>query len=218
MDVEDKQKSNVDEFLDETYNKDYQIPMVVPKYQKTKLSKIEKAGEEVIQHLFELAKTTDLSYNGMADRINEIYKLDITKNNVALFFKTNLDIIDKLAKEQMSLSKVRADLYLDHNATLVKDIKILDNELDIIMEEGKMVEPDKRAKAIADLIDKKGKLLLRSAKLSGKLIVEKPSSAVQVNIFNDANKEKSELMKRLKRADFKEEVDPIDVTPDASKE
>ena len=221
-------KSDVDNYLDKTQSSN--VPDSVPPPDLTKVgsreviinyrkkkSKIELAGKQVMEHLMELAKNTDLSYAAMSSRINELYSLKVTKNDVFYFFRKNKDIIDKLAEEQKSLNEVRANLYLEHNGVLVKDIKILDGEVERLLEED-MIEPDKRAKAIGDLLDKKGRLLLRHSRLSGKLdVVPKTKiEKMQVNVFQQINEEKSDIIRRLKKADFGENI--IDVKPNENKQ
>lgn len=218
-------KSEVEEFLDETYKTKTKVPMIVekpPRIPRIKKSKIELMGPEIGTHLMELARNTDLSYNQMARRINELYKPEeskkITKKNVVYFFQHNKKALIKLAEEKKSLSKIRANLYLEHNQVLTKDIKKLDDQVTALLED-ETLETDKRAKAIGELLDKKGRLLLRHARLSGTLKEEKKTTGnieniekVQVNIFQQANEEKSEIMAKLKKAEFKEEEEIIDVT------
>jgi len=180
---------------------------IVVKSDKVK-SKIEKAGENVMNHLMELAKNTDLSHEAMAKKINEVYGFEITKMNVYNFFAKNANVLAQIAQEQKSLSKIRADLFLEHNAALVKDIKILDKEIERLIDpdDSELLEMDKRAKAVGDLIDKKGRLLLRAARLSGKLDSSWGAGNIhntQVNIYQQVTEEKSELINRLKKAEFK---------------
>jgi len=175
-------------------------------------SKIETAGKNVMNHLMELAKTTDLSYDAMAKKINEVYGLDITKMNVYNFFGKNSKIIAEIAQEQKSLSKIRADLFLEHNGALVKDIKTLDKEIERLTDDdqSELLEIDKRAKAVGDLIDKKGRLLLRAARLSGKLDNRYGGTDIQntqVNIYQQTTEEKSEIMRKLKNFDPKKVID-----------
>jgi hypothetical protein len=209
---EAKEKSVVDEILDNP-----QAPAVIePKQYKVKKSKIELGGEQVVIHLFKLATTTDLSYSAMAQKINDLYHLDITKQNVVHFFKTNANMLAVQAEEQKNLSEMRAMHYLEHNGQLTKDIKVLDSEIEkLIGEEGEMMEPDRRAKAIGDLIDKKGKLLIRHATLSGKIVDGRgPDGGVQVNIFQQINNEKSDIINRLKKAEFKKRSgEVVDIAP-----
>jgi len=206
----EQEKSEIDTFLDKTYKTKIQVPAVVPKYQPLKKSKIELAGKDVIDCLIELAKTTDLSYTSMAKKINEAYKLDLNRQNVVHFFKTNVKALIKLAEEQQSLSKVRADLYLEPNKVLVKDIKLLDNEIANLLND-EFLESDRRAKAIGDILDKKGRLLLRHARLGGKFIKETPDNKIEFNIFQQINTEKSDVLNRLKKAEFKEDKKIIDI-------
>ena len=184
---------------------------IIVKSEKTRKSEIELAGEQVMDHLMQLGRASDMSYSGMAKRIKELYKLEFTPRQIMHFFKTNGTALLKLAEEQKSLSKIRADLYLEHSGVLVKDIKILDDQIEKIMDtskggEGQFLEVDVRAKVIGDLIDRKGRLLIRHARLSGKLNDTKIHIGdKQQNIFLQVNDEKSELINRLKKAEFKEE-------------
>ncbi len=189
---------------------------------KLRKTKIELAGSQVMEHLIELVKNTDLSYYGMAKRINEVYGLEVTKSDIFRFFQKNCSIIEELKLEQTVLKKIRSDLVLEHVSILIKDIRKLDGELDKLSgEDGKLMEPDKRAHAIANLIDKKGKLLLREARLSGKVTDEKSTSIdkMQVNVFNQVNEEKSEIIRKLKTFEPTQVIDTEsrDVTPDENK-
>lgn len=195
------EKTEVEEYLDDSYGTKHQPKSLMPKYRKTKLSKIEKGGESVINHLLELVRNSDLSYIQMAKRINEAYDLSLTKSNVVAFFRTNSQAVDVMLNEEKSLSKIRAKRFLEYNNVLVGDIKSLDKQI-VLVEEDNYMPPDKKAKLIADIIDKKGKLLIRHAKLKGD-IKEAPSAQVQVNIFNKIDQEKSDVIDRLKKADFK---------------
>ncbi len=183
---------------------------IITKAEKTRKSEIELAGEQVMDHLMQLGRASDMTYSGMAKRIKETYKLEFTARQVQHFFKTNGIALLKLADEQKSLSKIRADLYLEHSGVLVKDIKILDDQIEKIMDtdeggEGQFLEVDVRAKVIGDLIDRKGRLLIRHARLSGKLNDTKINvEKMQQNIFMQSDEENSELINRLKKAEFKE--------------
>ena len=191
--------------------KEYQV---ITKSEKTRKSEIELAGQQVMDHLMELGRTSDMSYSAMAKRINELYTLKLTSRQIMHFFKTNGEMLLRLAEEQKSLSKIRADLYLEHSGVLVKDIKILDDQIEKLIEEdgdGAMLDADKRARAVSDLIDKKGRLLIRYARLSGKLMDTNINIEKQQNIFMQINDEKSELINRLKKAEFKEKKVIIDV-------
>ena len=217
--MEAKEEKEVDKLLDRTLDdlKIEKLPDALPEDRKRK-SKIELAGKKVMAHLMQLAKSTDFSYSGMAKRINELYGLELTKTDVAYFFKTNSLVIEDMLQDRKILNKFRADLYLEHNQVLSKDIKLLDAEIErLIGEDGEMIEPDKRGKVVGDLIDKKGRLLLRQARLSGKLKDGINVEKMQVNIFKQATEEKSEILKRLKKADFKEEKKIIDITPNEDK-
>ncbi len=214
----EEDKSAVEEYLDKTQIS--KVPDSIPPPDLTKVgsrevlinyrkkkSKIELAGKQVMEHLLELAKNTDFSYSTMAKRINEIYSLNSTKNDVFYFFRKNKNIIEKLSEEQKSLNEIRAKLYLEHNGVLVKDIKTLDSEIEKLKVED-MMEPDKRAKVIGDLLDKKGRLLLRHARLSGDLNEARATNIekMQVNVFQKINEEKSDIIRRLKNSDFGENV------------
>ena len=197
-------KGDVDEFLDSNFGKELVLPESAEFY-KSRKNKIEKLGKEVMKSVFELVQTTDLTYGAIAKKINEIYGLSgpgaVNKQNVIHFFRSNGDVLGKLAEEKCTLNKMRASLYLEHNGVLVNDIKVLDAEINKVIEDD-MLESDRRAKAVADLIDKKGRLLLRHAKLSGKL--NDVQTATQINIYNKVENEKSELIQRLKKAEFRE--------------
>ncbi len=177
-------------------------------------SKIESAGKGVMNHLMEMGQKTDLSYAAMARKINETYGLDITRDNVCRFFHKNVNAIMQLASERKILDKIRADLFLDHTAVLLKDIKLFDKKIQDL-EENEMIEPDVQAKIMGDLMDKKGRLLLRHARLSGRLndnragigTVEK----MQVNVYGKDDEEKSDIIKRLKKAEFKDEINKTDI-------
>ncbi len=191
--------------------KEYQV---ITKSEKTRKSEIELAGQQVMDHLMELGRTSDMSYSAMAKRINELYTLKLTSRQIMHFFKTNGEMLLRLAEEQKSLSKIRADLYLEHSGVLVKDIKVLDDQVGKLIDddgEGAMLDADKRARAVSDLIDKKGRLLIRYARLSGKLMDTNINIEKQQNIFMQINDEKSELINRLKKAEFKEKKVIIDV-------
>jgi len=204
----EQEKSEMENFLDDTYKTRFKVPAIVPKYKPLKKSKIEIAGKEVVDYLINLAKNTDMGYTAMAKRVNEEFKLEINRKNVVDFFKTNMKALITLAEEQKSLSKIRADLYLEPNKILAKDIKLLDNEINNLLNDD-LLESDRRAKAVADILDKKGRLLLRHARLGGKLIKENPESKVEVNIFQQINSEKSDVINRLKKAEFKEKKPKI---------
>ena len=199
-------ESNED-YLKKTYGTK-EMPMVAQPLNpsKMRLSKIEVAGEQVMDHLMKLIKDTDLSFKVMAKRMNELYGLNLTHSEVWKFCKTNQEVILQLASEKEKLGLLRSKLYLEANGALVKDIKVLDIEIGKMIDED-MLEPDRRAKSISDLIDKKGRLLIRHAKLNGKLD-EKPNTKIekmQVNVYQQVNEEKSDVMKRLKKAEFKDE-------------
>jgi len=178
-------------------------------------NKIAESGKNVMDHLFELIKTTDMSHDAIAQRLNEIYNLELVAKDVTDFFDGNMKIVESKSTSSHELNKIRANLHLDHNEHLVKDIKNLDKEITLIQDDD-LLESDKRGKIIGDLIDKKGRLLLRQARLTGKLDNSEKSPKIgtvekmQVNIYN--NEAKSELLRDLKKANFKEEK-IIDVTP-----
>ena len=171
---------------------------------KKRLTRIEKAGRHIMEHLIELARSTDMSYYQMSARINEIYTLNLTKYDVANFFNNNETALEQLAKEDDKLINFRAKLYLDHNQVLVKDIKMLDDQITKLCgEDGEMMNAGHRAKVIGELIDKKGKLLLRHARLAGKV----PESTttidkMQINVYQQLQEEKSDIIERLKRVRF----------------
>lgn len=195
----------VTKLLDKTLNKlDIHKDKDLIPAPKKKKSKIELAGERVMDHLMKLAEETDLSYSAMAKRINELYEMKLTKSDVFYFFKTNLNALVKASEEDLSLSKIRATLFLEHNKVLVKDIKLLDKEVEKLLDDD-MIESEKRAKAVGYLLDKKGKLLIRHARLSGRLKDEHIDKKLEVNIYQQVNIEKSDLMNRLKKAEFKED-------------
>ena len=210
----EKEKTDADKFLDGSFGKKDNVP-AIPERAGRK-SKIELAGEQVMKHLMKLAETTDLSYSAMAKKLNEDYNgLDISKENVVHFFRSNAEVIIQLAEEKKSLSKIRAGLYLEHNSVLVKDIKTLDAQITELVDDT-YLETDKKAKALGDLIDKKGRLLLRQARLSGKLTPHSPTiiDKMEVNIYKQMDSEQSELIKRMKKVDFKDEPKKIiDITP-----
>ena len=211
--TEEKEKE-VDKLLDKTLD-DLKIEKstdIVPAEDKKRKSKIELAGRKVMTHLVELVKNTDYSYTTMAKRINELYGLELTKSDVVYFFRTNQAIIDSMLEDRKTLNKFRADLFLEHNQVLSKDIQTLNKEIArLVGEESELLEADKRGKVVGDLIDKKGRLLMRQARLSGKLKDGFNVDKMQVNIFKQVSEEKSEILKRLKKADFKEEKKVVDV-------
>ena len=157
-------------------------------------SKIELAGEQVMTHLIELAKSTDLSYSAMAQKINELYGIGLNQMDICRFFQKNNTALIELANENASLSRIRAKLFLDSNKELVMDIKNLNSEINNLIDGGELLELDKKAKSIGDLIDKKGRLLLRHARLSGTLgdngRGNKIGSMTQVNIFQQLDEKK----------------------------
>lgn len=165
------------------------------------LSKIEKSGEQVMEHLIELVRTTDLTHGGIAKRINEIYGLNINRYNVEAFFKSNSKITNRYLESKKELALFRAKLTMDHREQLVTDIKNLNLGIEELKgEEGRLLEIDHKWKQIGDLIDKKGKLLLREARLSG-TITENGATTIdkmQVNIVN-VSEERSEIIRKLKR-------------------
>jgi len=210
--VSKKDNEEIEQFLKEE-------GVLLPVKKEGKKSKIEKAGVQVMDHIMRLVRESNLSHQAIADHINKLYNLDLSRENVYYFLQTNSKALLKNITEEMSLDKVRSMIFLDHNKVLVKDIQIIDDELEKLTgEEGKMLEPDKRAKAISDLIDKKGKILIRQARLSGKLKNESGTniSNVEVNIFEKINEEKSDIIKRLKKAEFNEGK-IIDVTPNENR-
>lgn len=165
--------------------------------------KIECAGKEAMSFMFDLAKSTDLSYTAMAEKMKEKFGLNLTRQDVYRFFKRNLETFRTIALEDTSLSSVRALLVLDYNSSLVKDIKILDSELDrLVSVDGRFLELDKKIKLITDIIDKKGILLLRHSQLSGELKDTRGGHNVQVNVFQKVEEERSEIIERMKRVQF----------------
>ncbi len=180
---------------------------------KIRQTKVENAGKQVMEHLIELAKTTDLSCAGMALRINEIYGLDINRGDTYNFFNKNSEIIEQLRAEQTALKKLRRDLVLEHVTILIKDIRKLDDEIDKLSgDEGKLLDPDKKAYAIANLIDKKGKLLLREARLSGKLKDDRSTKITKIDQINiKINEDKSDIIRKIKTFDKENPPKIIDV-------
>lgn len=188
------------------------------------MSKIEIAGEKVINHLLELCKTTDMSYQEMANRVNEIYGTNLNKVNVFEFFKKNQDLTNRYIEEKRSLSTLRAKMNLDYHEELVKDIRELNKGIENLTgDEGMLLEPDKKWKQISDLIDKKGRLLLREARISGKMNKDRDGSTnidnMQVNVFNQKSDEENEFLKKLKKfeepkKEKDEDKDVIDIDAD----
>lgn len=198
-------QSEVEVYLDSKFDSDEKnYPSLLPVSQTHNLSKIEKAGENVMKHLIKLVMETDLSYTTMAKRLNELYALRLNSVNIHSFLKKNFNYFQILANQRKKLNKIRADLYLEHNGVLVKDIKILDQEIDNLVDDD-MLEVDKRAKAIADLIERKGTLLMRYSRMAGK-INNKPEHSLQVNVFQQINEEKSDIINRLKKVEFNKNV------------
>ena len=185
------------------------------------ISKIEKAGENVIEHLIELARTTDLTHAGMAKRINEVYGLDLKRQNVEVFFKVTAKKTQEYLERRKELAELRVKLSLDHREKLVMHARKLDKMIERVDgEDGDLMELDKRANALANLVDKAGKLLLREARLSGK-INERGATNIdkmQVNIVQ-VSEERSEIIRRLKKFDPEKVVDTEvkDVTPNENK-
>lgn len=200
--MEENGNAEIDEYLNSTYNTKSKVPMIVPKFKRK--SKIELAGKQVMDHLIELVKNTDLTYGEMASKINKTYGTELSGSNVSKFFHTNAEAIMVLAKEQISLNKVRAELYLEPNKVLVKDIKLFDSQINNLLDD-EMLESDRKAKAIGDLLDKKGRLLLRHTRLIGRLDESKINiDNMQVNIFKQVESEKSDIINRLKKVEFDE--------------
>lgn len=183
---------------------------------KKRRHKVEIIGVDA--HLLELVRSTDLTYSQMAKRLNERYNLEdkkkLTKANIVNFFRFNVKGLEEMNQANKLLNKARADLYLEHHGVLVSDIKVLDEQIKLLIAD-ELLETDKKAKAVADLLDKKGRLLLRHARLSGTLKEDRkvvPTvEKMQVNIFQEINDEKSELIKRLKKAEFNQGEEVIDV-------
>lgn len=214
-------ETDIDRFLNDTNNGKLRDLPELPKYGKTRKSKIELAGEHVMNHLMRIGRETDLSYSAMAKSINEKYKLDLSKDNVIKFFNKNKDILEKAATEHEQLGKLRAKLYLEHNNSLVHDIKLLNDQIGQLEgDEGKLMDLDKRSKAIRELVDSKGSLLMRYAKLSGKIDtnqgnVQNIENLNIQNIYEKVEEEESDVIKKLKSIEFQEEKEKkvIDIAP-----
>ncbi len=178
------------------------------------LSKIEKGGEQVMNHLMELARTTTLGYSGMARRLNEIYGLDITDVNISTFLRQSKKMVDEFIDSKKELADIRLRLALDHREKLVLCGNKLENEIERLTgkkEDGsdkELLEPDKRANAVANLVDKFRRLLLSKARLSGEISDNRGGGTkidnMQVNIISD---KRSEIMRRLKTFDPKKIID-----------
>lgn len=175
---------------------------------RRRLSKIEKAGEGVVDRLFGLCVDSDLSYGQMAEVLNREFGLvgsgRVSKSNVVYFFRSNRKLLEEFVGERKSLGEVRAGLFLDYNSVLVKDLRLLDDLVGEVVGSD-FLGVDKRARLVGDLLDKKGRLLLRHGRLSGGVKGSKGGVSVdrlQVNVFEQVSEEKSELLKRLKKADF----------------
>lgn len=202
-------KSEVDEYLDSGSNE----PLTLIRH-RGKKSQLELAGENVMRHLMKLATTTDLSYRLMAEKISDTYSLKISTKMIRSFFENNPIAIKTMIDDQKSLSQIRADIYLEYNTVLVNDIKIMDQQIKKL-EEDEFIETDKKAKGIADLLDKKGRLLLRHARLSGTLQDKKAGiDKLEVNLYQQINAEKSDVLQRLRKAEFKEKVVDVKVNED----
>jgi len=197
--------NNCNNYLDATFNKrDVPLPVIESKYKKNRLTKIERAGQPVIDKLMMYARESDLSYNEMAKHINEDFKTSITKSNIVHFLKTNKEHFIELMDEEVKLNEIRANLYLEHNKVLTKDIKMIDSEIEKLNENDMMEDKD-RALLISKLLDNKGRLLMRHAKLSGRLESSKQITNIdkaQINIFNEVEDANSEVIQRLKKANF----------------
>ena len=73
--------------------KEVQLPknyQVITKQQGTRKSEIELAGKQVMDHLMNLGRSSDMTYPAMAQRINEFYNLEITASQIKHFFKKSL--------------------------------------------------------------------------------------------------------------------------------
>jgi hypothetical protein len=173
---------------------------------------IELAGEDVMKHLMELVKTTDLSYRQMATRVNDLYKLNLSKNDVYYFFRSNTKALNDMIQEKRGLGLLRVQLSLDHNTITVKDIKLIDNQIDKVLSE-EMISTLDRAKTIADLLEKKGNILIRHARLTGSIREDRSTNIdkMQVNIYNQIDEEKSDIISRMKVVSFKKSEPVIDV-------
>jgi hypothetical protein len=176
--------------------------------QRRTLCKVEKAGKEAMGVLFDMVKNSDLSYAAMAKVMDTKFPgFDITKSDVVYFFRTHTQALTTIIEEQKGLNKVRADLYMDSDGTMVKDIKVIDAEVQKLLgEDGYEIEPDKRAKAIANLLDTKGRLLLRRARLNGGLVDPSRTQIdkMEVNVYQQINNEKSDLIQRLRKVEFQD--------------
>lgn len=208
--------STNDEFLNSQFGKKATVPRTTKAYKRCV---IELAGEEVMQHLIELGRTTNLSFYKMSERINEVYSLKTTKNHIRSFFLKNVKALDTIYEEEKSLRKARARMILEHNIVLVDDIKKLDKMIDEMTDKDNdsLLSCDQRAKIVGDLIDKKGKLLMRYAKLSGNLEPDPANNPNTTNINNlqqnitiNNEKTKSELIQKLKKVEFKEPKKVVD--------
>ena len=170
---------------------------------KIRKSKIELAGKEVMLCIMKLAKDTDMSCEAIAKKTSEEFShLDLKLNtmDISRFFRKNGEAIKELLEERDSISAFRQKVFLNHKEVFAKDIKMLDEEIDKLRsEDSDLIEPDKRAKALAFLIDKKGSLLIRDAKLSGKLTDKLGSGdKTQINIFQETSNEKLDIIQQLK--------------------
>lgn len=176
---------------------------------KGRISKIERAGEEVIEHLIELARTTDLSHGGMAERINKIYGFDINRQNIEAFFKSNKKITQKYLQNRETLAILRVKLTLDYREQLVSDIRDLNKGIEEL-KNSEFLEIDKKWKQIGDLIDKKGRLLLRESRISGKMAPLLPPSQTHIDkmqVVNIINDKKSEIIRKLKNFEPRKIID-----------
>jgi len=202
--------TEMNDYLNQSFGTKSEVPIVVNKYEKTRKSKIELAGDHVMKHIIELAQTTDLTYSKITDRINETYNLDLTRSNIVHFFQTNKNLIDELATERKMLNKTRADLYLEHNRNLVNDLKLLEKTIEDV-ENDDMLDTKDKYKILGDLIDKKGNLLLRHQKLEGNIDTFKTGNVnnMQVNVFQNSET-KSEIMDKLRKVKF-DDNNTIDV-------
>ena len=200
-----EENNDVTNYLDNTFNKNSEpLPALQSKYKKNRLTKIEIAGKMVIEKVMSYAQNTDLSYTQMAKRLNDEFDTNISKSNIIHFLKSNKNYFIEFATQEKQLNELRADLYLEHNGILVKDIKILDQQIEKLSND-ELTEIKDKARIIGILLDKKGVLLERHAKLSGKLINDKNFTQIenlQMNVYNQVEKEKSEVIQRLKKAEF----------------
>jgi len=196
---ENKELSNTDEFLNDSYGAGNNI-ITVSKQKKSKKSKIEIAGPHVTKHLMKLGMDGKHTYQAMASRLNEAYNLKLTKSDVVYFFRSNAEAIQTMNADQQLLTRMRAKIHLDHNAILVQDMQRL-NKLIEDLDTEEFMETTDKIKDVTKAIDQRRRILETHARLSGEL-KEKIDPKVQVNIIQQINTEKSDIINRLKKAEF----------------